>query len=87
MAFSVCYADDAVDLNVASLDEITEKAKEEGTVESVGMPDTWANWGLSWMDRLFAEKIHTEAAQSFQVRRSVCRKSQELESPMFRWSS
>ena len=40
---SVCYADDA-----ASLDEITEKAKEEGTVESVGMPDTWANWGLSW---------------------------------------
>ena len=23
---SVCYADDAVDLNVASLDEITEKA-------------------------------------------------------------
>ena len=45
---SVCYADDAVDLNAASLDEITEKAKEEGTVESVGMPDTWANWGLSW---------------------------------------
>ena len=45
---SVCYADDAADLNVASLDEITEKAKEEGTVESVGMPDTWANWGLSW---------------------------------------
>ena len=28
---SVCYADDAVDLNAASLDEITEKAKEEGT--------------------------------------------------------
>ena len=26
----VCYADDAVDLNAASLDEITEKAKEEG---------------------------------------------------------
>ena len=45
---SVCYAEDAVDLNAASLDEIVEKAKEEGAVESVGMPDTWANWGLSW---------------------------------------
>lgn len=45
---SVCYADDAVDLNAASLDEIIANAKEEGSVESVGMPDTWANWGLSW---------------------------------------
>ena len=38
----------AADLNAMTLDEITEKAKEEGHVESVGMPDTWANWGLSW---------------------------------------
>lgn len=39
----------AVDLNSLTLEEITEKAKEEGHVESVGMPDTWANWGLTWM--------------------------------------
>ncbi len=33
-----------------SLDEITEKAKEEGTVNSVGMPDTWANWVGTWKE-------------------------------------
>ncbi len=39
-----------VDLNNMSLEKIIEKAKEEGTVESVGMPDTWANWGETWGD-------------------------------------
>lgn len=38
----------APDLNTLTLDEIIAGAKEEGTVESVGMPDTWANWGLTW---------------------------------------
>lgn len=38
----------AVDLNALTLDEIIEKAKAEGKVESVGMPDSWANWGLTW---------------------------------------
>lgn len=38
----------AVDLNALTLDEIIEKAKEEGRIESVGMPDSWANWGLTW---------------------------------------
>jgi len=37
-----------LDLNKTSLETIIEKAKEEGTVESVGMPDTWANWGETW---------------------------------------
>ncbi|MDD3277314.1 MAG: ABC transporter substrate-binding protein [Lachnospiraceae bacterium] len=37
-----------VDLNSMSVDEIAAKAKEEGKVESVGMPDTWANWGETW---------------------------------------
>ena len=27
-----------------SLDTIIEKAKTEGEIASVGMPDTWANW-------------------------------------------
>ena len=39
---------EGVDLNSYTLDEIIAKAKEEGHVESVGMPDSWANWGDSW---------------------------------------
>lgn len=39
-----------VDLNALSVEEITAKAKEEGEVNSVGMPDTWANWGETWTD-------------------------------------
>lgn len=31
----------AVDLNSMTIDEITEKAKEDGEINSVGMPDTW----------------------------------------------
>ena len=30
------------------LDTILEKAKEEGQINSVGMPDDWANWRGSW---------------------------------------
>jgi putative spermidine/putrescine transport system substrate-binding protein len=33
-----------------TLEEVTEKAKAEGEVASVGMPDTWANWGQTWKD-------------------------------------
>ena len=40
--------ENAVDLNSYTLDEIIEKAKAEGHLESVGMPDSWANWGESW---------------------------------------
>lgn len=35
-------------LNAKTLDEIIEAAKTEGKIESVGMPDNWANWGLTW---------------------------------------
>jgi putative spermidine/putrescine transport system substrate-binding protein len=38
----------AVDLASLSFDELVAKAKEEGHIESVGMPDDWANWGDSW---------------------------------------
>lgn len=34
--------------NDLTLEEITSKAKEEGEVNSVGMPDTWANWVETW---------------------------------------
>lgn len=33
-----------------SVDELVERAKEEGEVHSVGMPDTWANWVETWED-------------------------------------
>ena len=47
-ACSDSSAETIVGGNDLTLDEITEKAKEEGTVNSVGMPDTWANWGETW---------------------------------------
>lgn len=40
----------AVDLNSMTVDEIIAEAKEEGRVDSVGMPDTWANWVETWED-------------------------------------
>lgn len=39
-----------LDLNSMTVEEITAKAKEEGEVNSVGMPDSWANWKETWAD-------------------------------------
>lgn len=33
-----------------TVEQIVEKAKAEGEVNSVGMPDTWANWKDTWAD-------------------------------------
>ena len=38
------------DPNALSIEEIEEKAMEEGEINSVGMPDTWANWVGTWDD-------------------------------------
>lgn len=40
----------AVNLNELSVEEIETKAQEEGRVDSVGMPDDWANWEETWND-------------------------------------
>lgn len=40
----------AVDLNGLTIEEIQTKATEEGEIQSVGMPDTWANWGETWTE-------------------------------------
>ena len=32
----------------APLDDLIERARKEGTVNSVGMPDDWANWEATW---------------------------------------
>jgi putative spermidine/putrescine transport system substrate-binding protein len=37
-----------VDLSSLTLEQLIEGAKKEGHVESVGMPDDWADWGSSW---------------------------------------
>ena len=47
-------AAETVDYNSMSLDDIIAQAKEEGEVNSVGMPDTWANWVQTW------ENLNTE---------------------------
>ena len=39
---------EAVDLNAMSVEELVEAAKAEGDVQSVGMPDEWADWGSLW---------------------------------------
>lgn len=54
-----------VDLNVLSTEEMTKKAQEEGEVNSVGMPDTWANWVGTWedLDKKYGIK-HTDTDMS-----------------------
>lgn len=47
-ACSDSSAESTVNSNDLSLEQITTKAQEEGTVNSVGMPDTWANWIETW---------------------------------------
>ena len=49
---SGCASTDKADLNFneMKLEKIEEMAKEEGAVNSVGMPDTWANWGETWTE-------------------------------------
>jgi putative spermidine/putrescine transport system substrate-binding protein len=37
-----------VNLNDLSIEDIETKAKEEGKINSVGMPDAWANWKETW---------------------------------------
>lgn len=41
-------ADKALDLRTLSVDEIIAGAKQEGRVESVGMPDDWTHWDNSF---------------------------------------
>jgi putative spermidine/putrescine transport system substrate-binding protein len=36
--------------NSLTIGQIEAKAKQEGAINSVGMPDTWANWGETWSD-------------------------------------
>ncbi len=43
-------ATDTLNLNSITLEELEKKAREEGQIHSVGMPDTWANWKETWED-------------------------------------
>ncbi|AII14987.1 spermidine/putrescine ABC transporter, periplasmic substrate-binding protein [Campylobacter iguaniorum] len=53
-------------LNAANIDpNLIEAAKKEGVVNSVGMPDSWANWKDTWNDlsRLYSLK-HSDTDMS-----------------------
>lgn len=53
-------------LNAANIDaNLIEAAKKEGVINSVGMPDTWANWKDTWDDlaRLYSLK-HSDTDMS-----------------------
>lgn len=39
-----------VDLNSMGVEEILANAQKEGKVDSVGMPDSWANWKETWQE-------------------------------------
>lgn len=41
---------ETVNLYELTVEEIEEKAQEEGEVNSVGMPESWANWEETWAD-------------------------------------
>lgn len=41
-------AEKPVDLSSISVEELEKKAKEEGEIQSIGMPDAWANWKDTW---------------------------------------
>lgn len=50
---TACTAGNAakkVDLNSMTVEQIAAEAKKEGRVDSVGMPDSWANWVGTWKD-------------------------------------
>ena len=53
------------DLNSKALDDIIEDAKAEGDVQSVGMPDNWADWASLWKNLKDNYGItHTDADMS-----------------------
>ena len=41
---------EALDLNSMTVAQLEEGAKKEGRIDSVGMPDPWANWVSTWDD-------------------------------------
>lgn len=52
-------------LDSMTLSQITDQAKKEGQVQSVGMPDDWANWKGTWQDLTSKYGIkHTDADMS-----------------------
>ncbi len=52
LCVSICLAATPMmaQAQTANIDELIAAAKQEGTVNSVGMPDTWANWKDTWAD-------------------------------------
>ena len=38
----------ALQVHAADIDGLAQAAKKEGAVNSIGMPDDWANWKDTW---------------------------------------
>lgn len=47
-ASATVSSNEGIDLNSMSLETIEENARKEGEVNSVGMPNGWANWEGTW---------------------------------------
>lgn len=61
----------------SDLDKITEAAKKEGQVNSLGMPDTWANWKDTWEDlnRIYGLKhIDTDMSSAQEIAKFAAEK-------------
>lgn len=69
-----------LDLNALSVEELETKAKEEGHVETVGMPDTWANWKDTW-DALEKDYGITQADTDMSSAEEIALFEQEKNSP------
>ncbi len=64
-ACSTANAAGKIDLNSQTLAQIEEKAKKEGALNTVGMPDSWANWGETWIEYTTTYGItHTDTDMS-----------------------
>lgn len=69
LALAACSNDseESVESDALSLSDIEAKAKEEGKINSVGMPDSWANWKETWeelTDKYSLEHVDTDMSSA-----------------------
>ncbi|MCF6165776.1 ABC transporter periplasmic substrate-binding protein [Furfurilactobacillus rossiae] len=50
VALAGCSSNNAAAATSDKWSTVVKTVKKEGTVKSVGMPDTWVNWIGSWSD-------------------------------------
>jgi putative spermidine/putrescine transport system substrate-binding protein len=63
-------ASSGVDSDNLTLSEIEKKAKEEGKINSIGMPDAWANWKETWeelTDKYSLKHVDTDMSSAEEI--------------------